>query len=194
MKRLLDLLASAVSLILLSPLLAAIAIAIRLDTPGPALYVSWRVGKGGKPFRFYKFRTMVTGADRLGAGLEVEAQDSRITHVGRWLRRASLDELPQLLNVLLGEMSLVGPRPTVASQVERYTGQQRRRLEMPPGMTGWAQVNGRNLLTWPQRIELDIWYIDHWSLALDLRILFRTLPAMVSSRGLYDADGATRDL
>lgn len=194
MKRLLDLLASAVSLILLSPLLAAIAIAIRLDTPGPALYVSWRVGKGGKPFRFYKFRTMVTGADRLGAGLEVEAKDPRVTRTGRWLRRASLDELPQLLNVLLGEMSLVGPRPTVASQVERYTGQQRRRLEMPPGMTGWAQVNGRNLLTWPQRIELDIWYIDHWSLALDLRILFRTLPAMVSSRGLYDADGATRDL
>jgi lipopolysaccharide/colanic/teichoic acid biosynthesis glycosyltransferase len=193
-KRFLDVLASGALLIVLSPVLAAIAVAIHLDTPGPALYVSSRVGRGGRDFRFFKFRTMVTGAERMGAGLEVERQDPRITRVGNLLRRASLDELPQLFNILKGEMSLVGPRPTVRSQVERYTARQRRRLEVSPGVTGWAQVNGRNLLSWPQRIELDIWYVDHWSYWLDLRILLLTVPLLLGRRGLYGSDGATHDL
>ena len=193
-KRAFDVAIAGLLVLILSPLLAIIALAVVLDSPGPALYVSERIGKGGQPFRFYKFRSMVQGADRQGRGLEIQHADPRITRVGSLLRRTSLDELPQLFNILKGEMSLVGPRPTVRSQVERYTPLQRRRLEAPPGVTGWAQVNGRNLLSWPQRIELDIWYVDHWSFWLDLRILLLTVPLMLGRRGLYSSDGATHDL
>jgi lipopolysaccharide/colanic/teichoic acid biosynthesis glycosyltransferase len=193
-KRAFDVAIAAALLAVLAPLLAAIALAVALDSPGPALFVSRRIGKAGRPFSFYKFRTMVQGAERQGRGLEIAPADSRITRVGSFLRRTSLDELPQLVNILKGDMSVVGPRPTVGSQVDRYTAWQRRRLEALPGVTGWAQVNGRNLLSWPQRIELDIWYVDHWSFSLDVRILLRTIPLLLGQRGLYDSDGATHDL
>jgi lipopolysaccharide/colanic/teichoic acid biosynthesis glycosyltransferase len=193
-KRAFDLTVAGLLLVVLSPLLAIIALAVALDSPGPALYISERIGKSGMPFSFYKFRSMVRGADRQGAGLEIENGDQRITRVGSLLRRTSLDELPQIFNILKGEMSLVGPRPTVRSQVERYTPLQRRRLEARPGVTGWAQVNGRNLLSWPQRMELDIWYVDHWSFWLDMRILLLTIPLLLGRRGLYASDGATHDL
>ncbi len=193
-KRVFDLTMAVLLVVALSPLLAAVALAVALGSPGPVLYVSERIGKNGKPFSFYKFRSMVQGAERLGRGLEIEPADPRITRVGEFLRRTGLDELPQLFNILKGEMSLVGPRPTVRSQVERYTAMQRRRLEALPGVTGWAQVNGRNLLTWPQRIEMDIWYVDHLSFWLDLRILLLTIPLVLGRPGLYASDGATHDL
>ena len=193
-KRAFDLAVAVLLLVALSPLFLVIALAVVLDSPGPALYISERIGRGGRPFAFYKFRSMVQEAERQGRGLEIAPGDSRITRVGALLRRTSLDELPQLINILKGEMSLVGPRPTVRSQVERYTALQRRRLEATPGVTGWAQVNGRNLLAWPQRIELDIWYVDHRSFGLDLRILLLTVPMLLGRRGLYAGDGATHDL
>ncbi len=173
-KRSLDLAVAAAGLIVAAPLFLGAAIAIRVTSAGPVFYASERIGQAGRPFRLYKFRTMVVGAESRGLGLRVAAHDDRITRAGHFLRRSSLDELPQLWNILRGEMSLVGPRPTVRSQVERYTDYQRRRLEVRPGLTGWAQINGRNSLPWEQRIELDIWYIDHWSLWLDLTILART--------------------
>lgn len=170
-KRLIDFWASLFGFILLSPLFLVIAVAIKLDSPGPVFFRQERVGKDGRVFKIFKFRTMVVNAEKMGAGVFVEKEDPRITRVGKWLRNTSLDELPQLINVLRGEMSLVGPRPTLPYQVERYDERQRRRLLMRPGITGWVQVNGRNSLTWPEKIELDIWYVEHWSLWLDLRIL-----------------------
>jgi lipopolysaccharide/colanic/teichoic acid biosynthesis glycosyltransferase len=152
------------------------------------IYKHERVGRHGTPFQLWKLRTMVSGAERMGAGLYIEPGDSRITRVGAVLRRFSLDELPNLVNVLRGEMSVVGPRPTVAVQVERYTPHQRRRLEVKPGITGWAQVNGRASISWPERIELDVWYVDHRSLRLDLEILARTLRLLVSGQGLYSSE------
>ncbi|MGI8660782.1 MAG: sugar transferase [Thermoleophilaceae bacterium] len=188
MTRALDLLIASVALVLTSPLLLVAAVAIRLESPGPVIYRHSRVGRHGAPFELWKLRTMVEGAERLGAGLYVEANDSRITRSGALLRRFSLDELPNLVNVLRGELSIVGPRPTVAEQVQRYTPHQRRRLEVLPGITGWAQVNGRLALSWPQRIELDVWYVEHRSPALDLRILMRTARMLVTGRGLYSED------
>ena len=146
------------------------------------------MGGHGRPFEVYKLRTMVVGAETLGSGLAVDEGDERITRVGAFLRRTSLDELPNLVNVLRGEMAIVGPRPTVAEQVDRYTPRQRRRLEVKPGITGWAQVNGLLSLSWPERIELDVWYVEHRSLALDLRILARTVRLLVTGRGLYSED------
>ena len=188
MNRALDVLVAALGLALAAPVLLAAAVAIRLDTRGPVFYRHERVGMGGVPFELWKLRTMVVGAERMGAGLYIEDQDSRITRVGRLLRRFSLDELPNLINVLAGDMSIVGPRPTVQVQVDRYTPHQRRRLEVRPGITGWAQVNGRAALSWPERIELDVWYVDHRSLALDLRILARTAKLLASGQGLYSSD------
>ena len=188
MNRALDVLVAALGLALAAPVLLAAAVAIRLDTRGPVFYRHERVGMGGVPFELWKLRTMVVGAERMGAGLYIEDQDSRITRVGRLLRRFSLDELPNLFNVLAGDMSIVGPRPTVQVQVDRYTPHQRRRLEVRPGITGWAQVNGRAALSWPERIELDVWYVDHRSLALDLRILARTAKLLASGQGLYSSD------
>ena len=194
LKRLLDLAGALAGIALLSPLLLAIAAAIRATSPGPVFYRQVRVGRDGRHFRIFKFRSMVVGAEQMGHGLAVAHDDDRTTRVGRVLRRLSLDELPQLFNVVRGEMSLVGPRPTVPSQVEQYTPFERRRLEALPGITGWAAVNGRNLLSWKQRIELDVWYVDHWSLGLDLRILLRTLPALLASspEQLYGPAGRTQ--
>ncbi|MHB8059708.1 MAG: sugar transferase [Gaiellaceae bacterium] len=173
-KRALDVVVSGFGLIVSSPLLALAALAIKLEDRGPVLYRQQRVGKDGVDFELLKLRTMVVGAERIGAGLAVNRGDARITRSGRLLRRLSLDELPQLWNILRGEMSVVGPRPTLRHQVDSYTPRQRRRLEVKPGLTGWAQVNGRASLPWDARIELDVWYVEHRSLWLDLRILART--------------------
>ena len=188
MSRPLDALFAALLLVLLSPLLLAAIVAIRLESPGPVLYRQRRVGKDGVPFELWKLRTMVPGAEAMGAGIYVLEGDPRITRVGRLLRRLSLDELPNLVNVLKGDMALVGPRPTIQEQVDRYTERQRRRLEVKPGITGWAQVNGRTSLPWPERIELDVWYVDHRSPWLDLKILTRTARLLVTGHGLYSED------
>ncbi|HUN78117.1 MAG TPA: sugar transferase [Solirubrobacteraceae bacterium] len=184
-RRALDIVVSGALLALTSPLMVAAMLAIRLESPGPALYRQRRVGLGGQPFDMLKLRTMVDGAEHIGAGLAVNENDTRITRVGALLRRTSLDELPNLLNVLRGEMSLIGPRPTVPIQVAQYTPRQRRRLAVKPGLTGWAQVNGRASLPWSQRIELDLYYIEHRSPALDLRILLRTPALVLGGGGLY---------
>jgi lipopolysaccharide/colanic/teichoic acid biosynthesis glycosyltransferase len=188
MPRALDLILAALALTLLSPLLAFAAVLIRLESRGPVLYRQRRVGRGGEPFELWKLRTMVPGAESMGAGIYVVQGDPRITRIGRRLRRFSLDELPNLINVIRGEMAIVGPRPTVQAQVDRYTERQLRRLEVKPGITGWAQVNGRTSLPWPERIELDVWYVEHRSLWLDLRILAKTARMLASGRGLYSEE------
>jgi lipopolysaccharide/colanic/teichoic acid biosynthesis glycosyltransferase len=172
----------------MSPVLGIAALAIRLESGGPVFYRQLRVGRGGEPFELWKLRTMVPGAEAMGAGIYVLEGDTRITRVGRLLRRFSLDELPNLLNVVRGEMALVGPRPTVQEQVDRYTDRQLRRLEVKPGITGWAQINGRTSLPWPERIELDVWYVEHRSTRLDLRILARTARMLATGHGLYSED------
>jgi lipopolysaccharide/colanic/teichoic acid biosynthesis glycosyltransferase len=186
--RALDIVLGAAVLVVTAPLQALAAIAIRLESGGPVFYRQLRVGRDGEPFELWKLRTMVPGAESLGAGIYVIEGDPRITRVGRLLRRFSLDELPNLLNVLKGDLALVGPRPTVQEQVDRYTDRQRRRLEVKPGITGWAQVNGRTSLPWPERIELDVWYVEHRSLRLDLRILARTARLLATGHGLYSED------
>ncbi len=188
MNRALDVLVALLVLALASPLLAICALAIKLTSAGPVLYRQRRVGRGGEQFDLLKLRTMVVGAEHTGAGLYIEDRDPRITPVGRLLRRFSLDELPNLFNVLRGDLAIVGPRPTVQSQVDRYTAHQRRRLDVRPGITGWAQVNGRTSLSWPERIELDVWYVDNRSLWLDVRILARTVRMLVTGHGLYSTD------
>jgi lipopolysaccharide/colanic/teichoic acid biosynthesis glycosyltransferase len=184
-RRALDIAVSAVALLLSAPLLALAMLAIRLESPGPAIYRQRRVGLEGNTFDVLKLRTMVEGAEHLGAGLAVNENDSRITRVGALLRRSSLDELPNLLNVLRGDMSLIGPRPTIPVQVESYTERQRGRLAIKPGITGWAQVHGRASLPWAERIELDLYYIAHRSLRLDLQILWRTVAMVLGGSGLY---------
>jgi lipopolysaccharide/colanic/teichoic acid biosynthesis glycosyltransferase len=178
-KRALDLIVATLLLVLTAPLVALGALAVWVEDRGPALFRQQRVGFHGSDFDLLKLRTMVTGAEHQGAGYAVDRGDPRITRVGRVLRRLSIDELPQLWNVLRGEMSIVGPRPTLRYQVEQYTPRQRRRLDMKPGITGWAQVNGRATLSWPERIELDVWYVEHQSFWLDLRILARTPIALI---------------
>ncbi|MGI9185323.1 MAG: sugar transferase [Solirubrobacteraceae bacterium] len=187
--RALDLLIAGVGSAISAPLVAALAVAVRLESPGSPIYRQARVGQDGHRFEIFKLRTMVCGAEFQGAGIALAHGDSRITRVGAFLRRYSLDELPNLWNVLRGEMAIVGPRPTVDSQVRQYTARQRGRLAVRPGLTGWAQVNGRTSLPWPQRIELDLWYVEHRSLALDMRILARTVGMVLSGAGLYK--GAT---
>lgn len=184
-RRAVDIVVSGALLVLSSPLLAALMLAIRLESRGPAIYRQRRVGLEGRPFDMLKLRTMVDGAEHIGAGLAVNENDSRITRLGALLRRTSLDELPNLVNVLRGEMSLIGPRPTVPVQVAQYTPRQRRRLAVKPGLTGWAQVNGRASLPWRERIELDLYYVEHRSPALDLRILLRTPALVLGGGGLY---------
>ena len=189
-KRAFDVVAAAAGLAVTAPALAAVAIAIRLETPGPIVLRQPRVGRGGHEFGMFKFRTMVDNAHAMGPGWLVSEGDPRITRVGRFLRKWSLDELPQLVNVLTGDMSIVGPRPTLRYQVEQYTPFQRRRLEVRPGITGWAQICVRNELTWPERIELDVWYVDHRSLSLDAKILAHTLPVLARPTSVYnDARG-----
>jgi lipopolysaccharide/colanic/teichoic acid biosynthesis glycosyltransferase len=186
--RALDLLVASLGLVVAAPVLALAAILIKLESRGPVFYRQRRVGLGGAPFELWKLRTMVPGAEAMGAGIYVVEGDSRITRTGRVLRRFSLDELPNLINVVRGEMAIVGPRPTVQEQVDRYTDRQRRRLEVKPGITGWAQINGRTSLPWPERIELDVWYVEHRSLRLDLRILVRTVRLLATGHGLYSDD------
>jgi len=174
LNRALDVAIAGAGLAITSPLLAAAAIAVKLEDGGPVLFKQTRVGKGGDDFELLKLRTMVVGAEHQGAGYAVNKGDSRITRVGRFLRRTSLDELPQLWNVVRGDMSLIGPRPTLRYQVERYSERQRRRLEVLPGITGWAQIHGRASLSWDERIELDVWYVEHRKPRTDLLILLRT--------------------
>jgi lipopolysaccharide/colanic/teichoic acid biosynthesis glycosyltransferase len=188
MPRVLDVILAALVLVLVSPLLALAGLLIRLESPGAVFYRQRRVGLKGRPFALWKLRTMVPGAASMGAGIYVLQGDSRITRVGRHLRRLSLDELPNLVNVLRGEMAIVGPRPTVQEQVDRYTDRQRLRLEVKPGITGWAQVNGRASLPWPERIELDVWYVEHRSFLLDLKILAKTVRMLASGHGLYSEE------
>jgi lipopolysaccharide/colanic/teichoic acid biosynthesis glycosyltransferase len=183
--RALDLVVASVTLAVTSPLLAIAALLIKLESRGPVFYRQRRVGLHGRPFDLWKLRTMVRGAETMGAGIYVLEGDTRITRTGRLLRRFSLDELPNLVNVIRGEMAVVGPRPTVQEQVDRYTERQRRRLEVKPGITGWAQVNGRASLPWPDRIELDVWYVENRSLRLDLRILAKTARMLATGHGLY---------
>jgi lipopolysaccharide/colanic/teichoic acid biosynthesis glycosyltransferase len=181
-----DVLGGALGLIVASPALALAALGIKLEDRGPILYRQRRVGLRGEEFELLKLRTMVVGAETKGAGYAVDRGDPRITRVGRVLRRLSLDELPQLWNVVRGEMSLVGPRPTLRYQVERYDERQRRRLDVKPGLTGWAQVHGRAALPWEERIELDVWYVEHRTPWLDLKILARTPVALF--RGTYKGE------
>ena len=191
-----DLAIAAVGLVLVSPLLLAIGIAIRLESPGPVFYRQRRVGRDGRIFELYKLRTMRQGADPVGVGTAVTADDPRVTRVGRFLRRYSLDELPNLINVLRGEMRIVGPRATLPAQVELYTPRQLRRLDLRPGVTGWAQIHGRTGIPWEERIELDVWYVEHRSLWLDLRILAKTPAALLGGAGSIAADpyaGSSKD-
>jgi lipopolysaccharide/colanic/teichoic acid biosynthesis glycosyltransferase len=193
-RRAFDIVVAGTALLAASPFLLAAVLAIRLESRGSPIYRQRRVGKDGRAFDVLKLRTMVTGAEHMGAGLAVSEGDTRITRVGRLLRRTSLDEVPNLVNVLRGEMAIVGPRPTVPVQVDRYTERQRGRLAVKPGITGWAQVNGRTELPWAERIELDLWYIEHRSWRLDLRILWRTARMVLGGDGLYRGDApAWRD-
>jgi lipopolysaccharide/colanic/teichoic acid biosynthesis glycosyltransferase len=184
MPRAFDVLLAALALAILSPLLLLAAIAIKLSSRGPVVYRQRRVGLGGHEFEMWKLRTMVEGSDPVGVGEVVYRDDPRVTAPGRLLRRTSLDEIPNLVNVLRGEMAIVGPRPTIKAQVDGYTPQQKRRHEVVPGITGWAQVQGRAGIPWEERIELDVWYVEHRSLALDARILAKTLWLVLTGRGL----------
>jgi len=189
-KRTMDILVSLMLLLVASPVLAVAAVAILISCGRPMIFRQERIGKDGEPFDIWKLRTMVVGAVNEGLGVTVARDDARITRVGRLLRGFGIDELPQLFNVLAGSMSLVGPRPTLAYQVAQYSALQRRRLEMKPGITSLAVVSGRNALSWDERIKLDVWYIDHWSLALDWSILLRTLwKVLVTREGLYGLNG-----
>jgi len=187
-KRSFDFVTALVGSIVAAPVIALLAMAIRLESRGPAIYRQTRVGRGGEPFSIYKLRSMVRGAEFTGAGLAIQEADARITRVGAVLRRYSLDELPNLWNVLHGEMSIVGPRPTLQFQVEQYSERQRGRLQVKPGITGWAQINGRASLPWSERIELDLWYVEHRSLALDLKIVARTVGMVLTGQGIYKGE------
>lgn len=187
-KRFVDIVGSASALVVLSPVLGLAAAAIRTTMGAPVLFRQVRAGKGGAPFELLKFRSMTSHRDASGALLP---DDERITAIGRFLRTWAIDELPQLVNVLRGEMSLVGPRPLPCEYNDRYSARQARRHEMPPGLTGWAQVNGRNALSWAKRLDADVWYVENWSLTLDLRILARTPASLVSRIGVSAPDHAT---
>jgi lipopolysaccharide/colanic/teichoic acid biosynthesis glycosyltransferase len=184
-RRAFDIVVAGGALLVLSPFLGVLMAAIRLESRGSPIYRQRRVGKDGRQFDVLKLRTMVSGAEHMGRGLAVSEGDTRITRVGRFLRRTSLDEVPNLVNVLRGEMSIIGPRPTVPVQVDRYTDRQRGRLAVKPGITGWAQVNGRTELSWDERIELDLWYIEHRSVRVDVEILRRTVKMVLGGHGLY---------
>ncbi len=174
LKRIFDIVISLAGLIVLSPVFLLISILVALDSRGPVFFTQERIGKYGKPFYPLKFRTMVVGAQNTGLGVASGVNDNRITRVGTFLRKWGIDEFPQLVNILKGEMSVVGPRPTLRYQVEKYDEFQKRRLLAKPGLAGWAKVHGRNSLTWEERIRYDVWYVDNWSLWLDIKILFLT--------------------
>ena len=185
MSRAADVVIASVGIVLLSPLLLVAAVAVKLDSRGPVFYRQRRAGLDGEPFELRKLRTMHPGADPVGVGTPVLEGDPRVTRVGGFLRRFSLDEVPNLINVLRGELAIVGPRPTLEAQVDLYTPRQRRRLEVRPGITGWAQVNGRAGIPWEERIDLDVWYVENRSALLDLRILARTARLLLTGHGLY---------
>jgi lipopolysaccharide/colanic/teichoic acid biosynthesis glycosyltransferase len=187
-KRSLDLVIAGIGSVVTAPLVAVLALAIRFESPGHPVYRQARAGREGREFSIYKLRTMVRGAEFTGAGLAIQEGDDRITRVGAFLRRYSLDELPNLWNVVRGEMSIVGPRPTQPVQVQQYTERQRGRLAVKPGITGWAQVHGRAALPWPERIELDLYYVKHRSLTLDLKIVARTVRMVLAGQGLYKGE------
>ena len=191
-KRLFDLIVASAALIFLSPIIVLIAIAIKWDDHGPVLFIQDRVGKGRKNFSCYKFRTMVLGAETIGNGLTVTSNDARITRVGRLLRQWTLDEIPQLINVLKGEMSIVGPRPWVPSQADYCSPADRRRFDMSPGMAGWAWIHGRNRLPWNERVQMDLWYVDHWSLWLDFSILAKAFVLLFGRDGVYGTESESR--
>lgn len=186
LKRMFDMVVSSIGLAILSPLLLLIVAAIVIDTGRPVLFLQERIGLHGRTFRIIKFRTMTRDAEQRTQGQWITAGNPYVTPIGRFLRKTSLDELPELVNVLKGDMSLVGPRPTLPEQVAAYDVFQRRRLEVRPGITGWAQVNGRNSISWTERIKLDIWYIDHWTPWLDVRILLMTIGQVLRQRGVED--------
>jgi lipopolysaccharide/colanic/teichoic acid biosynthesis glycosyltransferase len=188
LRRIFDVLVAGSVLLVTSPVVGLAILAIRLESKGHPIYRQRRIGKVAAPFDVLKLRTMVSGAETMGAGLAVDDGDSRITRVGAFLRRTSIDELPNLVNVLKGEMSIIGPRPTVPVQVAQYTDRQKGRLALKPGITGWAQVNGRASLPWPQRIELDLHYIEHATTVLDLKILYLTARMLVTGHGLYKGE------
>jgi len=185
MRRAFDIAIAGTALLVTSPILLVAIVAIRVESPGHPIYRQRRIGRDGRPFDVLKLRTMVQGAEGMGAGMAVNEGDPRITRVGALLRRYSIDEIPNLVNVLRGEMAIIGPRPTIPVQVEQYTPRQRGRLAVKPGITGWAQVNGRASLPWSERIELDLWYIEHRSWRLDLTILARTAAMVLHGAGLY---------
>jgi len=191
-KRSLDLLFSFVALVVLLPLFIIIAISIKSDSRGPVIFKQARLGRDGKPFKVWKFRTMVDNAEKMGTGLATAEKDPRITRVGKLLRKTSVDEIPQLVNILKGDMSFIGPRPAPVQHLEKYSKTDRKRLNVLPGITGWSQVNGRNILTWPERIEKDIWYVDNISIWLDIKILFKTVKVVFLSEGVYSGRNDTK--
>ena len=193
LKRQMDFWGALGALLVLAIPFVLIAGAIKLDSKGPVFFIQERIGKDGKPFRMIKFRSMVDNAIRLGKGIEVEQNDTRITRVGKFLRRFTLDESPQIVHILLGTMSFVGPRPALLHQVAQYSTRERRRLEVKPGMANMAMLKGWNRLSWKERIEWDIWYIEHWSLWLDIKIVLLTAKAVFSGQGQYGANGVVED-
>lgn len=190
-KRVADLFVSAVALVVLSPVFAVVALIVRLKLGSPAIFRQQRPGKDGRIFTLYKFRTMRAASQGTSAVEAVDSDAERLTSFGRFLRSTSLDELPELINVLKGDMSVVGPRPLLPEYLDRYNGEQARRHEVRPGITGWAQVNGRNAVSWDERFKMDVWYVDHRSFALDARIVFRTVSAVVSREGVSAPDAET---
>ena len=190
LKRIMDIVVSFIGLIILSPVFLVVAILIKIDSKGPVFFRQERIGKNSKPFYPFKFRTMVEGAVNKGLGNTVSANDERITRFGSFLRKYGIDEFPQLINVFMGEMSLVGPRPTLRYQVEKYNDFEKRRLFVKPGLAGWALIHGRNSLTWEERIKYDVWYVDNWSLWLDIKIIFKTFYFIfVKQEGVYGKNG-----
>jgi lipopolysaccharide/colanic/teichoic acid biosynthesis glycosyltransferase len=190
LKRIFDITVAASALLLLSALIALISLAIKLDDGGTVLFVQDRVGRKRRRFRCYKFRTMIVGAESIGNGLIVTENDDRITRVGRWLRKWTLDEIPQLINVLKGDMSIVGPRPWVPSEAAYCGPEESRRFDFRPGMAGWAWIHGRNLVPWEERVRMDVWYVDNWSLRLDAYILAKAFVLLFRRQGVYGPEGA----
>ncbi len=191
-KRIFDVAMATFAIAVLSPFMCIIALAIKLGSRGPVIFKQQRCGMDNRPFTMYKFRTMIEGAQNKGLGYEVARDDDRINAVGKILRNASLDELPQLINVIRGDMSLMGPRPMIADQVSRLSSRQMLRQQARPGISGWAQVNGRNALDWSRRIELDIWYVENWGFLLDLRIFWRTILTLLHREGIYGGGDVNR--
>jgi exopolysaccharide biosynthesis polyprenyl glycosylphosphotransferase len=190
LKRCFDIFGALVGLIVLLPLFLIIAILIKIDSKGPVIFKQERIGKNGKPFYIFKFRTMIEEAVNKGLGYTVAQNDERITKIGKFLRKWGIDEFPQLINVLRGEMSLVGPRPTLRYQVEQYNDFEKRRLLVKPGFVGWALIHGRNALNWEERIKYDVWYVENWSLWLDIKIILKTFYLIfIKQEGVYGKDG-----